>query len=263
MGLGFFFYMSDILQNMPQPLRGYMMVNVLDSAGRIVIPNAIFQFHQSLKLVGVGHLPSGDEGNSKFQLIHTDVQSGTQIKMGMFNGAMYLMATFKPEFKTRGRFVTLVRELDFDGEKIIQPYKTFSIDKKYGVEEAHTLSVPDADEVVLITPYASVIRSDSRLPKLYFLLRKGPRLARIPMPNSWADGAFCIGKGVEFETLPSPFDLVMRVYDCLMEDTYNADLWDQRHSQNEWVLTPNGFHCTVPFKRCISVVNEPLLNILL
>lgn len=227
------------------------MVNVCDDVGRVVIPNAIFAFEQRLRLVGVGSLPASSE--AKFSPLN-----GTGLKLGMMDGYTYLLREYtNTTISTRGEFTTLVRE---SGDYVV-PYKMFG---QGGIEEKLLLSVPDADNITLITPYATAVGGSSRSGAVFFFLRKGARLAKIPMPNSYADGKFCIGTGVTFDSLPRPQECVDKVYDCLMEDKYNHDLADSQPYDNKWELQDNGtFLCTVPFDHCRPIINEKLIAAIL
>jgi hypothetical protein len=246
-GAGFFIPMNNI----PVPLRGALITNILDESGRIVVPNAIFAFEQKLRLIGIGSIPT-ETTITKFM----PLPDGS--KIGTIYGVPYLMQSFPAVLKTRSNFVTDLEYIQ-DGETThVVPYKRLGLNE--GLEEVHKLVIPDA-ELILIAPYSTQVSSGTG-GSIFFFLKKGLQMARIPMPNTYADGKFCIGTGVEFDSLPRPSELLDKVYQCLMNDRYNADLWDDLYSRHKWVPQDGEFVLTVPFDSCYSIINEQLTSVL-
>jgi hypothetical protein len=244
----------------PVSSKGLYVTNVYDERGRILIPSAIFSTEMRYKLIGVGTLNEGDGSSSKFNLIADDVY------MGMFNNAMYLRKEYPNTIDAVASYVTLIDEKKIEGQAYMHPYKQLAPCDPDGsgiggIMERLAIHFTDADGVVLLVPYATKVPND--LGRVYFVVRKGHMLFRIPMPNTYADGTFCIGTGVRFDNHPSPNDLINGAYQSLMDDKYNYDLWESQYTYNRWEYKGGLFVMEKRVEELSPILNDPLLAAIL
>jgi hypothetical protein len=236
--------------------KGIYVTNIVDNNGRVTIPNAVFSVSTLYSLIGIGGVMSAD--NDKFQNL------STEIALGKINDTMYLRKYYRPYFTVNSKFKTeLITATDSNGVEMPVPIKRFHFDEN-GVEEQCTLFIKNA-LLVLIIPYSQYITS-GRVP-IYIFLKSTESLAmaRIPLPNTYADGNFCIGEGVRFDEFPSPSACLDAVHRNLMDGNYNSDLSLDSHYDMRWTFDEeNGtFHREMDFDDCEKIFNDKLTEAML
>lgn len=233
----------------PKSHSTYEIRDIYDDEGRVIIPNAVFYVTHQYRMMGIGKI------NQQSDSSVVRIESSYIINMG---GDCYVGKFYPCLMSVNSTFATRVDVV----EQGVFPWREFNFSST-GVAGTCFFESPDS-KLFVMAEYERKVSSSELGGKCYAFITSPYNpgmLKKIPLPNTFEDGAFCIGKqGVKFDELPAPEVLIDAVHTSIMKDNYNMDLFKDHvrfdlDKDGNYTLKKN-------FMELKTFVNERLSNII-